>query len=104
MATKTLVTQYWQFENANGKWPWRWKHFDKANCRYLCIWVLEYRQLHSLWSDNVFGETNLLQRVCLVIHYIERYGMWWSRTWNGMECDEHLQIAMGIMTKRWDWK
>jgi hypothetical protein len=23
MATKTLVTQYWQFENANGKWPWR---------------------------------------------------------------------------------
>jgi hypothetical protein len=45
----------------------------------LVHWVLECRQRHSLRSDNVFGKTNLLQRVCLVIHYMERYRMWWSR-------------------------
>jgi hypothetical protein len=83
MATKILVgRQYWQFENANGKWPWRWKHLNKANCSDLCIWLLEYWQQHSLRSDNVFGKTNLLQRVCLVIHCMECDDQGHGKAWN----------------------
>jgi predicted small integral membrane protein len=47
-----------------------------------------------------FGKTNILQTICVAIHYMEMYGMWSSSTWKGMECGEHLQIVIEIMAKR----
>jgi hypothetical protein len=40
-------------------------------------WAFEYLNIGSYIHYEVIMclETNLLQRICLVIHYIERYGM-----------------------------
>ncbi len=64
----------------------------------LVHWVLECRQRHSLRSDNVFGKTNLLQRVCLVIHYMERHGM--RQTFANYNGDYGEKVRLEIETQQ----
>jgi hypothetical protein len=63
------------------------KHFGKANCSDLCIWIIKYKQWHSLRNDNVFWQNQYFtDSLCgnplrgkvwnVVVKYMKRHGMW----------------------------
>ncbi len=85
------------------------KHFNKAKFSDLCIWVIKYKQRHSLRSDNVFWRNqsfidNLYGNPLhgkvwnVVIMYMERHGMW--RTFVNCNGDYGEKLRLEIETQQ----